>query len=106
MRVLEEYARFTVWQGACNMIFVDVQSTSIKVSGDTYPINKVLGQAGLKFKFNKDKKEWRGPCSLHALETLQEQSGAILTTCAMDELAAFQKAAQKRAAYLGRKVVA
>lgn len=87
------------------MIFIDVIDTEIKVSGETYPINKTLGQSGLKFKFNKDKDVWRGPCSLRALETLQEQSGAILTSSALDEMARFQKAAEKRAAYMRKKAM-
>ncbi len=88
------------------MIFVDVWDTTIKVTGETYPLSKALGQSGLKFKFNKEKKQWTGALSLKALQFLQDQSGALLTSNATDELARFQKAAQKRAAYLGRKVVA
>lgn len=82
------------------MIFIDVKDTEIKVSGETYPINSVLGARGLQFKFNKDTKAWRGPLSLKALETLQDQSGAVLTSSAQDEIARFQMAAKKRAAYL------
>lgn len=85
------------------MIFVEVWDTEITVSGETFPINKILGQSGLKFKFNKEKKTWRGKCSLRALETLQEQSGAILSSSAKDEMARFQKAAQKRAAYMASR---
>jgi len=85
-------------------IFVALSGDQIKVSGDTYPINKLLGQSGLKFKFNKDRKEWRGPSSMRALALLSEQSGAIVSSEAMAEMERFQEAAAKRAAYMaGRK---
>lgn len=84
-------------------IFITLSGDQIKVTGDTYPINKLLGQNGLKFKFNKDKREWRGPIGLKALRQLSEQSGAIISSEAMDEMDRFEKAAEKRAAYMASK---
>lgn len=84
-------------------IFVSLSGDQIRVTGDTFPINRTLGLNGLGFKFNKDRKEWRGPCGLKALQTLQAQSGAIMSSEAMDEIARFQKAAEKRAAYMARR---
>ena len=84
-------------------IFISLSGDRIKVTGDTYSINQVLGAQGLKFKFNKDKKEWRGASSLKALKQLSEQSGAIVSSDAMDEMARFEKAAEKRAAYMASK---
>ncbi len=86
-------------------IFISLSGDQIKVSGDTYPINRVLGAQGLKFKFSKDKKEWRGPSSLKALETLQAQSGAIISSEAMAEMERFHKAAEKRAAYMAKRAI-
>jgi hypothetical protein len=84
-------------------IFISLLGDQIKVTGDTYSINRVLGAQGLKFKFNKDKKEWRGASSLKALKQLSEQSGAIMSSEALDEMARFEKAAEKRAAYMASK---
>jgi len=84
-------------------IFVSLSGDQIKVTGDTYPINRVLGQSGLKFKFNKDRKEWRGPVSLKALKELSERSGVIMSSDVVEEMARFEKAAEKRAAYLAKK---
>ena len=84
-------------------IFVNVVGDHIKVSGDTFPINKLLGMQGLKFKFNKSQKHWVGAASGRALTLLSEQSGAILTSSALEEMARFQKAAERRAAYMESK---
>lgn len=84
-------------------IFIDLVGDHIKVSGDTYPINKLLGQSGLKFKFNKDRKEWRGAVSGKALATLAEQSGAIVSSDAMAEMERFRVAAEKRSRYMAGK---
>jgi len=84
-------------------IFISLSGDQIKVTGDTYPINRVLGAQGLKFKFNKDRKEWRGPSSARALTLLSEQPGAIVSSEAMAEMERFQKAAAKRAAYVAGK---
>jgi hypothetical protein len=85
------------------MIFVNVRDTKISVTGDTFNIRSKLGAAGLGFKFNKDKRQWTGRSSLKALEFLADQSGAILTPEANDEIALFHKAAQKRAAYMASR---
>lgn len=85
------------------MIFVDVQSVSILVTGETYSIRSKLGRAGLGFQFNKDKKQWKGALTLKALEWLNDQSGAILTLAAHDELQMFYRAAEKRAAYMASR---
>jgi hypothetical protein len=84
-------------------IFVDLIGDHIKVSGDTYPINRVLGAQGLKFKFSKDRKEWRGAVSGKALATLAEQSGAIVSSDAMAEMERFRVAAEKRSRYMAGK---
>lgn len=84
-------------------IFIDLVGDRIKVSGDTYHLTPVLGAQGLKFKFNKAQKHWTGTSSGKALALLSEQSGAILTTSALEEMARFQKAAEKRAAYMESK---
>ena len=84
-------------------IFIDLIGDQIKVSGDTYQLNHVLGAQGLKFKFNKSRKHWIGASSGKALSLLSEQSGAILTSNALEEMARFQKAAEKRAAYMESK---
>jgi len=84
-------------------IFISISGDQIKVSGDTYPINRVLGAQGLKFKFNKDRKEWRGTSSARALTLLSEQSGAIVSSEAVTEMERFQMAAEKRAAYMAVK---
>lgn len=84
-------------------IFVNVWDTTIIVSGDTFPINPILGRAGLGFKFSKQTKRWEGPCSLKAITLLSEQSGAILTSAASDMKAQFELAAKKRAAYMAAK---
>lgn len=85
------------------MIHIDVRCLTITVTGDTYPIRSTLGTK-LGFKFDREKKRWTGQNSLKALETLQDQSGAILTPAAHDELQMFYRAAEKRAAYLaGRR---
>ncbi len=84
-------------------IFISLSGDQIKVTGDTYPINRVLGCTGLKFRYNSDKKEWRGASSLKALRLLSEQSGAIVSSEAMEEMRRFEKAAEKRAAYMSRK---
>lgn len=84
-------------------IFISLSGDQIKVSGDTYPIHRILGQNGLKFKFNKSQDCWKGPSSLKALETLQAQSRAIMSSEAMAEMERFQKAAEKRAAYMASK---
>jgi len=89
------------------MIFVNVRDTKISVTGDTFNIRSKLGAACLGFKFNKGRKQWTGRSSLKALEFLADQSGAVLTAEAHDEIALFHKAAQKRAAYTAsRKAVA
>jgi hypothetical protein len=85
------------------MIFVNVQDTTISVTGNTFDIRSKLGTAGLGFKFNKDKKQWTGRLSLKALEVLQEQSGASLGPEAMDAITDFRLAAQKRAAYMASR---
>lgn len=85
------------------MIFIDVRDTQMKVSGDTFQLNSKLGKAGFGFKFSKDKKAWSGPCSLKALEFLAAQSGAVLTSDASEQMKAFQKAAEKRAAYMASR---
>lgn len=84
-------------------IFISLAGDQIKVSGDTYPIHLILGQNGLKFKFNKSQDCWKGPSSLTALETLAAQSGAIMSSDAVEEMERFQKAAVKRAAYMASK---
>lgn len=84
-------------------IFVDVIDTQIRVSGDTFQLAKALGGQGLGFKFDRNEKVWKGPLSLKALEFLQGQSGAILTTPALDEMAAMQRSAIKKAAYMRSK---
>ena len=85
------------------MLFVDVQSVSILVTGETYSIRSKLGRAGFGFQFNKDKKQWKGSLTLKALEWLNDQSGAILTPAAHDELQMFHRAAEKRAAYMASR---
>ena len=88
------------------MIFVSVScaGTKMRVSGDTSPISKQLGCQGVGLKFSKARKDWRGPASLKALEFCAAVPGAILDGPAQDALQAFQKAAEKRAAYMtGRK---
>ena len=85
-------------------IFVDVNGLNIKVTGDTYPLNKFLGTQGLGFKFNRDKKSWKGNLSLKALVFLEAQSGAILTGRALNEMQALQEAARKREDYMRRKI--
>lgn len=85
------------------MIKIDVRCLTITVTGDTYPIRSTLN-AKLGFKFDRERKQWTGKLSLAALETLEVQSGAILTPAAHDELQMFYRAAQKRAAYMaGRR---
>ena len=85
------------------MIFVDAYDTKIKVSGETFKLNRKLGAAGFGFKFNKDKKQWTGSLSLKALEFLQEQSGAVLGPEALEAIAQFRLAARKRAAYMASR---
>lgn len=84
-------------------IFISLSGDQIKVSGDTYPIHRVLGAQGLKFKFNKPQDCWKGPSSLRSLETLAAQSGAVMSSDAMAEMGRFQKAAEKRVAYMASK---
>jgi len=81
-------------------IFVSMLRGDLRVTGDTFLLNKLLGAQGLGFKFNKDKKVWKGASSLNALLLLQEQTGAILSEDALLEMEAFQIAARKRAAYV------
>lgn len=88
------------------MIFVDVYDTKIKVSGETFRLNRKLGAAGFGFKFDKDKKQWTGRVSLKALEFLQEQSGAMLGPEAVDAMEQFRLAASKRAAYMASRKMA
>lgn len=89
------------------MIFVDVCDTKIKVSGETFRLNRKLGAAGFGFQFDRNKKQWTGNVSLKALEFLQEQSGAVLGPEAVDAMEQFRLAARKRADYMAsRKMVA
>lgn len=88
------------------MIFVDVHDVTITVSGDTYPINRLLGGQGLGMTFNKNKKRWAGRVSLKALETLADQSGATLSPEAIDMAEQLKTAVDKRAKYLAGKVAA
>jgi len=88
------------------MVFIDVQSVKIVVKGDTYGIRSKLGKAGFGFQFNKDKKQWKGDLTLKALEYLADQSGAILTPAAHDELAALHRSAERRAAYMASRKAA
>lgn len=84
------------------MIFIDTHDLVIKVTGDTYNIRSTL-RTKLGFNFNRDKKQWTGTLSRNALETLQEQSGAILTPHAQADLEMFYRAAEKRAAYMASR---
>lgn len=88
------------------MIFVDVCDTKIKVSGETFRLNRKLGAAGFGFKFNPNKKQWTGSVSLKALEFLQSQSGAVLGPEAVDTMEQFRLAARKRAAYMASRKMA
>ena len=81
------------------MIFADVQSTRIVITGSTYHIRSRLGMRGFGLTWNAEKQQWTGASTLKLLEFL-EASDATMGPGAQDDLAMFRRAAETRAAYL------
>ena len=90
-----------------SLIFVSVRDVSIVVSGHTRLRAKALGFYGLGLKWDRDQQQWYGPLSLKNLAILERWPEVELSAEAREEMEAFRRSAEKKAAnYAARKAKA
>ncbi|VVB69499.1 Uncharacterised protein [uncultured archaeon] len=85
------------------VIFVAVRDLSLIVSGRTRHRCKALGFEGMRFKWDRDRQQWRGPLTLRNLAILDRWPEVELSAEAREHMEKFREAAAKRKQYLQQK---